>query len=286
MPNATEIRGKALEKILLVGDAGGGKSTQILTLPGKKFAYAFDPNAPAAYAGYDIDFEQFSPEVTDLDISVKTLKTGIGDKPIDSTGKARRVEPKTYINFEKDFYERYQDKFFDKYDIVVLDSLTTFSEIIMDRTLYLNNRLGKQPEQADWSAQMTTINNVLRMLVNCNVNVLCTGHLEMREDQVTHRIYRQMLVTGKLRIRLPLMFSNIFGCICSSDKDEIKYVVQTRPDKDFPMVRVNIQGLQFYEDVTIKDFKNPANFGLGALLKKAGKLPVKSSIVPLTTGRL
>ena len=57
MPNALNATeddvGKP--KFLLVGSTGSGKTAQILTLPGKTFAYIFDPSALATLKGYDID---------------------------------------------------------------------------------------------------------------------------------------------------------------------------------------------------------------------------------------
>ena len=45
MPNAKDSHAKVAHKILILGKTGSGKTTQFLTLPGKKFIYLFDPNA-------------------------------------------------------------------------------------------------------------------------------------------------------------------------------------------------------------------------------------------------
>ena len=43
-------------KVMAIGPVGVGKTTQERTLPGKKFAYLFDPNARESLQGSDIDY--------------------------------------------------------------------------------------------------------------------------------------------------------------------------------------------------------------------------------------
>jgi hypothetical protein len=131
MPNTKDLGEDTQLRFLLCGYPGSGKTTQALTLPGKKFAYVFDPNALQALRGADIDYEIFLPDAQDVDLSAKTLKSGIGDKP------RRRKEPLTYMNWEKDFDDKYDSGFFDNYDWVVFDSFTNFLDIIMDRFFIL-----------------------------------------------------------------------------------------------------------------------------------------------------
>lgn len=261
MPNAKNASTEgAYERVLAIGPAGSGKTTQEITLPGKVFAYIFDPNALQSLAGYDIEYEQFAPEIDDLDISVKTLKTGVADK-VD-----RKIEPYTYQNWERHFEEALENNFFEQYDWLVFDSFTTWAETVMDRVQYLNGRLGKQPEQADWAAQINTIGNVFRVLTNLPVNLYCTGHTEIRQDGVTQRVYGHIMMPGRLRVRIPLLFTNIWACQCASTPDEELFQIQTRPDRENPTIRSSVRGLEMYQDVTIGDFSKPQKYGVGHIL--------------------
>jgi hypothetical protein len=253
---------------LIGGTTGAGKTQLLATLPGKKFLYNFDPNTMATLEGFDIDYEEFLVDVTDLDLSVKTLKTGVGD----SSGTRRRIEPKTYIDWEADFDSRLESGFFKNYDYIAFDSLTMFLAIIMDRVLYLNGRLGKQPEQADWAAQVNTVSNVFRAVSGQNKGIFATAHIETKQNDLTKKIYNQFILTGQLRQRLPILFNNVLVAIADSDEKTISHLVQTRSDRENPIIRTSLRNLNFFEDVTIDDFSRPEAYGLSALLRKAGKL--------------
>ena len=60
--NAKEVEGEQHHKILMLGTAGTGKTTQILTLPRPTFIYIFDPNALESLKGHDIDYKLFLPD--------------------------------------------------------------------------------------------------------------------------------------------------------------------------------------------------------------------------------
>jgi len=270
VPNMKDVSDKPRnQRVLLVGGAGAGKTTQAWTLPGRVFAYVFDPNAEATLAGADIDYEAFQPDIQDLDLSVKTLKRDVGDKSI------RAPTPQTYTDWEADFEARLEKGFFDAYDWLVFDSATTFSDAVMDRVLWLNKRLGKMPEYDDYSSQMTTIQNVFRVCANLNINFLATGHVELRQDETSKKIYGHIMFTGRLRTRLPLLFTNIWACYCDSNEESEFYGIQTRPDRINPVIRTTVRDLKMYEDVTIRNWSHPKSYGIGRIL--SGKTPAKKA---------
>lgn len=265
MPNAKDARDleESPDRFLLLGTGGAGKTSEILTLPGRKFVYVFDPNCIASLEGHDVDYEKFLVDADDVDLAVKSLSTGKGDT------SSRRISPQTYINWEKHFETNHAAGFFNNYDWIGFDSFTMFLEMVMDRILFINGRTGKQPEQADWAAQVNTVGNVFRVIAAMNIGILCNGHLDERQDELTKRIWMRPMMTGRLRIRVPLLFNHVL--VCHSDTGV--FTVQTQSDKTNPFIRTAFKGLSFEEDVTIKDFNKPGDYGLGALLKKAGRGP-------------
>jgi hypothetical protein len=274
MQNMNEIEDSNTQRVLAAGFGGGGKTTQFLTLPGKKFAYLFDPNSKSSLIGHDIDFEEFNPDINDIDIAVKTLKSDVGDK-------GRAVEPKTYNSWEKDFESKLDEDFFAPYDWIGFDSFTMFLAIIMDRLLYLNKRPGKQPEQADWAAQVNVVTNVFRVLSGLGKNLYATCHIDMRQNDVSKKVYNHLLLTGALRTRTPLLFNHVLCFMGNSDEEHIQYIAQTRSDRENPWIRTSMKGLEYLEDITIPfpdGFKDPEQYGLGALFKKAG------ATIPLVGG--
>lgn len=265
MPNAKDAQFDGHHRILAAGFAGGGKTTQIRSLPGKKFAYLFDPNALRSLSGSDVDYELFCPDITDVDISAKPL-----DKAKKADASGAKINPQTYLRWENHFEENYASGFFDQYDWLCFDSFTTWAEILMDRILYLNSRTGRQPQQDDWAAQMQSIKNVFRVLTAMDLNLYCTGHIQARQDEVTKKTYLQLVITGQLRIRLPMLFTDIWGMFCESTDKETIFTMQTRPDRDLPYLRSSLP-LEFIEDITIKDMLRAEQQGLGRFLSQPNK---------------
>ncbi len=246
------------KRVLMLGPAGVGKTTQFLTLPGRKFMYVFDPNCRESLEGFDVDLVEFVPDVTDMDLSVKTLKKDAGDP-----AQLKRV-PKTYIEWEEDFNKREAEGFFAEYDWLGFDSMTTLSEIIMDRVQYLNKRLGKHPEQADYTAEMNAFKNIFRVATGgLGINVFATAHTEMQRDETTMKTYAQLLITGRNRTRIPMRFSQIYGLEVEVKKDKPTYSAHTVQSRMFPSCRTNIRSLETIEDVTIDFNKDPIGQGIG-----------------------
>lgn len=278
MPNAKtlDIHAGGKPKFLLVGSTGGGKTAQIVTLPGRTFAYLFDPSALSTLRGFDIDYETFFPEK--LNISAQSLSKGKGDKPV--SGSAEDASS-VYREWEEDFEKKIASGYFDNFDNIAFDSFTTFSDIVMDRILYLNGRPGHFPQQDDWTAQMASITNVVRTLVGMNKCLLFTAHDEFKQDEASKRMQNVLVLTGKLRIKMPLLFSEIWHMDSQCTAEKIQYTAQTRQDRLNPTIRCTIRDLPMYADMTIKDFKRPQDYGLGAILKS--KLGYNPSSQPRNT---
>jgi len=262
MPNATQAREVARHKILILGDTGTGKTSQFLTIPGKKFAYLFDPNAILSLQGHDVDYEEFLPDA--LNLSVTSLSKEKGDK---TTNHQNQM----YLEWEKDFDERMKNGFFDAYDCIALDSGTTFQDLIMDRVLTINGRAGKWPQQDDYGPQMQVFTNVMRTLNSLGKTIFVTGHMETRQDELTKKIFRAPLMTGRLKTKIPLLFSDIFVTSADNDgKGNMQYMIQTVPDRMTSTIRTSFKGLEPFEDVTIDWSKNPVGQGIGGLILAEG----------------
>lgn len=259
MPNAKTATETANHRILVLGDTGSGKTTQFLTLPGKKFAYLFDSNALLSLRGYDVDYEEFLPD--DLNLNVKSLGKGSGANVV-------QVRANTiYTKWQQDFEGKLESGFFEQYSAIGFDSATTFLDLVMDYTLTINGRAGQWPHQDDYGPQMLAFTNVVRTLVAMNKTVYMTGHLEMKQDDLTKRVFRQPMMTGRLRTKIPLLFSDIFISEVETDQKGIaRHRLQTTPDRMTTSVRTSIKGLPSMVDVTLDMSKNLETQGLGAIL--------------------
>jgi hypothetical protein len=264
MANARDIKGSAAHRILVLGDTGSGKTTQLLTLPGKKFAYLFDANALLSIQGHDIDYEEFLPDR--INLSIKSLKASAGGD------KTTNYRSETYLQWEKDFDDKLSKGFFDQYSTIALDSCTTLLDLIMDRVLTINGRAGTWPQMDDYGPQMLAFQNICRTLTGMGKTVYCTGHMETKQDELTKRIFRTPMMTGRLRTKIPLLFSDVFVTEAENDgKGKVAYKIQTVPDRMTTCVRTSIKGLEPYEDVTIDWSGSPLGQGIGGLLSWEAK---------------
>ena len=81
--------------------AAAAKRQHIWGLPGRKFAYLFDPAALPSLRGLDIDYEQFLPECLELDATLKGFNKGAKDDKL----KTSR-EPTVYMRWVEDLNKR------------------------------------------------------------------------------------------------------------------------------------------------------------------------------------
>lgn len=259
MPNAKSAVEVAQHRILVLGDTGSGKTTQLLTLPGKKFAYLFDSNAILSLRGYDVDYEEFLPDRQNLAIHSLSAKAG-GDKP--------SVRASTlYQQWEQSFNAKLESGFFKDYDVIAMDSATTLLDLIMDRVLSINGMYGQWPTQDSYGPQMMAFTNICRSLTSMGKMIYMTGHLDIKQDELTKRVFRKPMMTGRLTTKIPLLFSDIFIAEAENDgKGAVTYKIQTVPDRMTTCVRTAIKGLDPFEDVTIDWTKDPIGQGLGGLL--------------------
>lgn len=265
MPNAKDAGGSTFQRILAVGRGAAGKTSQIWTLPGRKFAYIFDPAALSSLAGCDIDYELFLPDAAALDATLKGFnKNAKDDKP------SKSKEPLTYMRWVEDLNKRHESGELESYDWLIIDSLSLLVTAVMDRNMYLNNRYGGIEDLSDYRVVGSKMTEVLRSIFSLNMHVYCTGHLNSFQDDKTKKIETQINLPGKARTLLPLLCSNIWE-LRSTAEDKGEHVLLTKPEpRGFTDIRSSIQGLKPIENVEIKDFRNAQNFGIGALLKKSG----------------
>lgn len=270
MPNARDANETPThQKILVLGKGGSGKTTQVISLPGKKFLYIFDPGSLASISGIDIDYEQFLPDAGDLDPWLRGFnKDSKSDTPKKIPG-VKAPEPMTYFQWATDFNERVRNKFFDSYDWLGFDSLTLLSKAMMDRQLFLNNRYGDVEDRVDYRVTGSKIGSVFRSICSIPINVYATGHLQTFENEKTKILSTEINLPGSARTMLPLLFTNIFEARATSD-DKSRYVLITKPEaRGFQEIRCSLLGLKPVEDAVIQDFRQPEKYGLGRMLSIA-----------------
>ena len=249
-------------RILAIGPAGSGKTTQLRTLPGKKLLFCFEDNALNSLQGDpDIDYQLYLPDV--VEIAPRSLSSKQNVRSTPATGE----KPNAFDNFVRDFNSLLQDNqkaTFGKYDVIAIDSLTSLSKAVMDSVLWLNNRMGQQPALDDWAAQLNTIENTIRKITSLPKMVYITAHDSLMQDELTKKIVNELVLTGQLKTRIPMLFSDILKFQCEDEK----FSMLTQPDRYNVKVRRSLPDLDAVVDVTIKDLSKPQDFGLGKLMSR------------------
>lgn len=265
MPNAKDMHQPTLHKFFVAGPIGSGKTSGFLTLPGRKFAYLFDANAILTLQGYDIDYEEFLPEDVSLKITSLSRETTAKLKPGERPPKESGAE--LYTRWEEDFEQKCDSGFFDSYDCIMFDSSTTFLDLIMDRVLAINGRAGQWPNQDDYGPQMLAFSKIVRRAASLRKSIYFTGHVELRQDDVSKRVQQEFMLTGKLRTKIPLLFSEVLITGTQMDKTSgaVNHTVQTVADREFPNVRCTLKHARPKEVVTVDWTKDPVGQGLGGL---------------------
>lgn len=248
------------ERFLLVGTPGGGKSTLFRTLPGRKFAYVFDQNAVSSYAGSDIDYKTFFPSQLNLDV------VPLKDASVD---QSQQVRPLAYTLWEEHFEEALARGFFKDYDWVGFDGFTAFQLLVMDHTMWLNGRYGRWPTEGDYTPVIATFTNIARAITSIPNGVFATAHLKPNKTGGPEL----MNVYGVLRLIIPGMFTDIYKIVADTDKSGARsFFAVTSQDSRTHYLRCSLPNVSPEEDVTIRDWKRPEDFGLGALLRKQPEL--------------
>lgn len=264
--NARDVTANGPRRVILFGDTGSGKTTQFLTLPGKKYMHIFDPNALSSLKGYDLDYDEYLP--TPVSAAATSLSK---EKPGDKKGS---TTSSVYQLFESTFDERMKEGFFDQYDWIGFDSATTLLDLIMDRILTINGRLGSWPHEDDWGPQMIAFTNLARTVTAMGKNSFFTGHMQDKQNRKAGTSRRIPMMTGTMVQRIPLLFSEVLGCETDKDKEgKATYQLCTVRDPEFTVIRTSIKGLEPYEPVTIDFTKDPVGQGLGGILNWAAKHP-------------
>lgn len=262
--SAADITVSPYQRILLVGPTGSGKTSQIWTLPGKKFAFIFDPNSAATLQGCpDLKFVEFLPEFMEMDTALKGFNKGsTSDKAIGG-----KKEPMLYEDWRLWMNDFIDSGEFKEYDWLVFDSHTFLAKAMMDRQLFINSRYGETEELADFKVVGGKFADVFSRVNGLPINVFATGHLQTYEDDKTKKIVTQLYLPGRARTILPLSYTNVWEAQAGDNAGS--WEIKTLPEKKgLQDIRTSIPGLKPVEDVTI-NFRKPLACGIGRLLARS-----------------
>lgn len=282
MPHVRDAKTPAYKRILAVGGTGTGKTTQLWTLPGKKFLYQFDPNTMASIKGLadqlkieppDIEFEAFEPDILQLDSTLKGFRKDAKDDNPSMIGRKKAdAEPTVYLDFIEDINNKVDDGYFKNFQWLCFDSLTFLNRATMARNLFINDHYGFIEDLADYRVVGSKIAELFTSIASLPINIYMTAHWQSYQDEKTKKIETKINAHGQSRTMLPLVFTEIFQTLREEYKGKTAYTIRTRPDpRGLQDLRTSILGLEELEDVTIEDFSRAQEYGIGAILTEHAK---------------
>jgi hypothetical protein len=101
--------------------------------------------------------------------------------------------------------------------------LTSMSAAAMNEVLLKAGRPGGTPQQNDWLPQMTMLENAMRYILSFPCDVIVLAHVNIIKDEIIGKLSYSPLITGKLVIRVPLMFSEIYVAITRETAKGLEY---------------------------------------------------------------
>jgi len=147
-----------------------------------------------------------------------------GDIIVDTTYENEDpFSPTVFAEWMKTTEIRLRTGYFDMFGTYCIDSLSTFSDAVMNYQLGSKGRAGETPQRNfDYMPQKIHIQNYLRKLMNLSCDFIVTAHLnELRETLaidtktgIKREIVKYRLnATGKAVVTLPLLFDELYVII-------------------------------------------------------------------------
>ncbi len=99
----------------------------------------------------------------------------------------------------------------DGIETVVVDSLTTLSDLAMNRILALNGRAGGTPQLQDWLQQMNWLKNFILQVKALPCHVVFIAHEQIEKDELTGKLEALPALTGKMAGKVGLYFDEVYS---------------------------------------------------------------------------
>lgn len=250
MAKLTDLKQDGTIKLLIYGDSGAGKTVAATSFPGPVFVHDFDGKVISAANFWrtknpeqlgQIDYQSYN-EINEKE-KWDTVKNRY------ATFFGWLVEMQTIVREKKPF----------PYKTVVLDSLTTYSDLLLAEIIRQTKHTLKTPipGRDDIPGLQTYQVNGVHFKAQLNdflalpCNVIVTAHLDVDKDELTGRIERKPKMSGKLATYLPIVFGEVYRQYVEGTGAGRKYVWQTQSSAEYNC-RSQIPNLPDKVDATYK----------------------------------
>jgi len=230
-------------RLILLGEYGSGKTCAIRTCRSPILIDSFDPSGTESAL--------LTPDIESHRILRMT-----------KFEKEQPDNPKVFQEYQSHFTRLKASGIFNKIGTYCIDSLTTLGDAVMYKVM-VNTGLSALdvPEQRHYLKQQLYLINIVKNWTTLPCDVVATGHLLPEKDEKRGRIVYNMMITGKLTVKVPLLFQEIYIMHATRVQGGMEYKFQTSSDAHYKArTKMGAGKFDFYEKADVK-----------ALLRKAGR---------------
>jgi hypothetical protein len=172
-------------------------------------------------------------------------------------------KPSVIDDWAKVMESRIKMSYFNALGTYCLDSMTSWTEAIMNRTLKKAGLAAHAPRFThDYMPTKTDIRNFTSELLKLPCDFVLTGHLRADKDEVVGTVAMRLVTIGDLDIKLPSLFDEIWVTQVKDGSKGPDYSILTSPKGYYKTVRTRIGSGKFDQ------FEKP---DVRYLLQKAGR---------------
>lgn len=220
--------------IIIYGDLGTGKTHSLGTAPKPIVIDSFDPGG----------LDTLRPEIEASDV----IPTDYAESdPLKPTSFAKWVSSLN-LRRTKKFYEQLAERG----GTYCIDSATTWADSIMDFVLQKAGRVGETPQLQDYGKQITILRQYMYSFTQLPCHCILTAHITFDKDEVLGGIKTNILITGKAKVRIPMLFSEIWVALCKATSKGSEYKFQTQSDSLYTArTRIGRDKFERYEEPNV-----------------------------------
>ncbi len=223
---------------LIYGGMGTGKTNLLTTCRRPVLIHSFDPGG------------------------TNTIRNEIGNGIYaDTRYEVEDAEkPSAFQAWDKEYDRLKAGGVFSQIGTYAIDSATMWSASAMNVVLKKAGRAGAVPFQQDYLPAMVMIENAIKDMVSLPCDCILICHDDADKDEATGKMFVGPMFVGKLKVRVPILFDEIYMAVTKETSKGAEYSLLTRNTGLYKArTRLGKGKFETYEQQDIK-----------ALLQKAG----------------
>lgn len=211
----SEVKETNYVKALVTGPSSTGKTVFACSFPGKIEYWDFDNKISSA-----ANFYRKQPE-TLARIEVRQFAK-----------MSRETRMKSAITRLQEIQKLQHENKPLPFDTLVIDSLTTFTNYLLDDYIHVSQKGIKRPLEGinamqDYQLLDKHMTQIITGLLSLEANIVFIAHTQLEKDETTGAISNTILMPGKFAAKLPIYFEEVYFSKVDSTG---KYVLQTQSD--------------------------------------------------------